>query len=100
MLFRSGWSSAANTPLQRHKTWVHEGGISTPLIAHWPRGIRARGELRRTPGHVIDLVPTLLEVAGGRRAESWNGRPVPAPPGRSLVPLLAKDGSVTHDALW
>ena len=45
-----GFSSAANTPFRRHKTWVHEGGISTPLIVHWPRGIAAKGELRHTPG--------------------------------------------------
>jgi len=43
---------------------VHEGGISTPLIAHWPAGITANGELRRTPAHVIDIVPTVLELAG------------------------------------
>ena len=57
-----GWSSVANTPFRRHKTWVHEGGISTPLIAHWPRGIAARGELRHQPGHMIDIVPTVLEL--------------------------------------
>ncbi len=95
-----GWSSAANTPLRRHKTWVHEGGISTPLIIHWPGGIAAHGELRRTPGHVIDLVPTILDLAGGRRFESWNGHNVPVPPGRSLVPLFARDGSVARDCLW
>src|SRR5690606_14429569 len=60
-----GWSTTANTPFRRHKTWVHEGGIATPLIAHWPQGIDARGALRRSPGHVIDVVPTILEVAGG-----------------------------------
>ncbi len=43
-----GWSNAANTPFRRHKTWVHEGGIATPLIAHWPKGIGARGELGLT----------------------------------------------------
>ncbi len=95
-----GWSSAANTPLRRHKTWVHEGGISTPLIVHWPGGITTRGKLRHTPGHVIDLVPTILDLAGGRRFETWNGQPVPAPPGRSLVPLFARDGSVARDCLW
>ena len=57
-----GWSTVANTPFRCHKTWVHEGGIATPLIVHWPRGISARGELRHDPGHVIDLVPTILEV--------------------------------------
>ncbi len=45
-----GWSTAANTPLRLHKSWVHEGGISTPLIVHWPKGIQARGEFRRNPG--------------------------------------------------
>ncbi len=63
-----GWSSMANTPFRRHKTWVHEGGISTPLIVNWPRGIAARGELRGAPGHVIDILPTILELAGGKQA--------------------------------
>jgi arylsulfatase len=95
-----GWSSLANTPFRRHKTWVHEGGISTPLIVHWPRGIAARGELRHTPGHVIDIAPTILEAAGGKRFETWEGQPVPTPPGKSLVPLFAKDGGVAHESLW
>jgi arylsulfatase len=95
-----GWSTMCNTPFRRHKTWVHEGGISTPLIVHWPRGIAARGELRHTPGHVIDLVPTILEAAGGKRFETWEGQPVPPAPGKSLVSLFAKDGAVTHDSLW
>jgi arylsulfatase len=95
-----GWSSMANTPFRRHKTWVHEGGISTPLIVHWPRGFTARGELRHTPGHVIDLAPTILEVAGGKPLEKWDGQPVPPAPGKCLVPLFAKDGTITRDALW
>ena len=95
-----GWSSVANTPFRRHKTWLHEGGIATPLIVSWPRGIAARGELRTTPGHVIDLVPTILEVAGGKPPAAWDGQPVPPAPGLSLVPLFAKDGAVQHDSLW
>jgi len=95
-----GWSSAANTPFRRHKTWVHEGGISTPLIAHWPKGIRARGELRRTPTHLIDIVPTVLELAGGEPPKTWQGQAVPPPPGRSLAPLFAADGAWRHDDLW
>jgi arylsulfatase len=95
-----GWSSAANTPLRRHKTWVHEGGISTPLIVHWPHGIAARGELRHNPGHLIDIVPTILEVAGGKRLETWNGQPVPPAPGKSLAPVFTADGSVTHEYFW
>ena len=99
-----GWSTVANTPFRRHKTWVHEGGISTPLIAHWPRGIAARGELRHNPGHVIDLVPTILEAAGVPRPDPGSaeaaGRSIPPFPGKSLLPAFARDGSVTRDAIW
>ncbi len=95
-----GWSNAANTPFRRHKTWVHEGGISTPLIAHWPKGIAARGELRNDPSHLIDLVPTILDVVGGKRLETWEGQPVPPAPGKSLVPAFAKDRSVSRESLW
>jgi arylsulfatase len=95
-----GWSSVANTPLRRHKTWVHEGGIATPFIAHWPEGIAARGEWRHTPGHVIDLAPTLVELAGGPWPTTWAGHAVPPPPGRSLAPVLAKDGAPLHESLW
>lgn len=95
-----GFSSTANTPFRRHKTWVHEGGISTPLIVHWLNGIAAKGELRHNPSHLIDVVPTILEVAGGKRPEMWEGKPVPKPPGKSLVPVFAKDGTVAHDWLW
>jgi arylsulfatase len=97
-----GWSTVANTPFRRHKTWVHEGGIATPLIIHWPKGIAARGELRHNPGHVIDWVPTFREIAGAPRWDNGDDRPthVPAPPGRSLVPAFSRDGTVKHDDLW
>lgn len=95
-----GWSSASNTPFRRHKTWVHEGGISTPLIVHWPRGIAARGELRHTPSHLIDVVPTVLELAGAKAPTTWNDTPVPPAPGKSLVPALAADVVVNRDSLW
>ena len=95
-----GWSTSSNTPFRRHKTWVHEGGISTPCVVHWPAGISARGELRHQPGHLIDIVPTILEIAGIERPAVWNDIEIPAPPGRSLVPALARDGTVTHETLW
>jgi arylsulfatase len=95
-----GWSSAANAPLRLHKSWVHEGGISTPLIVHWPQGIRAHGELRNNPGHLIDIAPTVLDLAGGAWPKTYNGKPVPSPPGKSLVPVFLKDGSVSHDYFW
>jgi arylsulfatase len=95
-----GFSSAANTPFRRHKTWVHEGGISTPLIVHWPRGITAQGELRHTPAHVVDIVPTVLELAGVELTRLWDGQPLPPLPGKSLVAAFAADVPVARDNLW
>jgi arylsulfatase len=90
-----GWSTVANTPFRRHKSWTHEGGISTPLIVSWPAGIADRGGIRRTPGHVIDIVPTLLELAGVKPSPD-----APPAPGKSLVPVFAGDPGSLHDSLW
>lgn len=92
-----GWSSAGNAPFRRHKVWTHEGGISTPLIAHWPAGIKARGELHHTPGHVVDLVPTLLELAGVDATQPENAPPFP---GTSLTPLLKTDHDLKRDFIY
>ena len=95
-----GFSSVCNTPFRRHKTWTHEGGISTPLIAHWPEGITATNQLRHTPAHVIDIVPTVLELAGVQKPKQWNGQPIPPAPGRSLLPAFASDKKIRRDNLW
>ncbi len=90
-----GWSTVSNTPFRRHKTWTHEGGISTPLVVSWPAGIAETGGLRTTPGHVVDLFATVLELAGAEaRADS------PPIHGRSLVPVFAGDGEPIHDSIW
>lgn len=93
-----GGSTVSNTPFRRHKIWVHEGGISTPFIAHWPKGITARGDLRHTPAHVIDLAPTLIELAGGMR--SVMPEAAPPFPGRNLYPAFAKDETLDRDYLF
>ncbi len=96
-----GWSTACNTPFRRHKTWTHEGGIATPLIVSWPRGIRERGAFRSTPGHVIDIAPTILELAGVRKPATLDGLDVPRAPGRSLLPEFAEGGSVRrNEEIW
>ncbi len=95
-----GFSSAGNTPFRRHKTWVHEGGISTPLIAHWPKGIKAKGALRHTPSHVIDIVPTILEMAGIQKPQSWKNQKIPTAPGKSLLPAFSSGTHLSRDHLW
>lgn len=95
-----GWSTVANTPHRRHKTWVHEGGISTPFIANWPNGIPARGELRTAPAHIIDVVPTVLELACGGKPAKAAPNEAPPKPGLSLVAEFATPGSLQHPDLW
>jgi arylsulfatase len=95
-----GWSNASNTPFRRHKMWVHEGGIATPLVAHWPRGIEAKGELRQAVGHVIDLAPTILSLAGGKWPTEFEGEPMPLRPGKDLSATFARDVTIERDCLW
>lgn len=80
------WSTVANTPFRKHKVWAHEGGTCTPLIVHWPKQISEAGAIRETPGHVIDMVPTILDLAGVRLAK----KKVPFP-GKSLFPTFKKE---------
>jgi arylsulfatase len=87
-----GWSTACNTPFRRHKIWVHEGGISTPLIAHWPNGITGNGQLRHQVGHVVDIAPTLLELIGAPSGNSSSG--APPFPGKSLVSAFGGDSTL------
>jgi arylsulfatase len=95
-----GWSRAANTPFRRHKTWTHEGGIATPLIVHWPAGIKARGELRSAVGHVIDFTPTILKLAGGDWTDDYDGKSRPPVPGRDLSESFANDANPDREFLW
>jgi arylsulfatase len=68
-----GWAWAGNTPLRRWKRYLHQGGMSDPLIVHWPKGIAARGEVRSQYVHVVDVAPTLLEALGVEAPTTLNG---------------------------
>jgi arylsulfatase len=94
-----GWSSCSNTPLRLHKSWVHEGGIASPLIVHWPDGIADRNKLRHNPCHFVDVLPTLVDLAGGDAAKNMPAG-APPPAGRSIAPALRKDGAAPHDFLY
>jgi len=95
-----GFSSACNTPHRRHKSWVHEGGISTPLIVHWPKGIAEKGAIRSTPSHLIDVVPTVLDLAKIEKPQKWNDVEIPSAPGKSLTKAFARELTIERESLW
>ena len=95
-----GWSTTANTPYRRHKTWTHEGGIATPLIVHWPEGIEASGELRDAMVHLVDVTPTVLEVTGVEPPAKRGGVALPAMQGKSFAGTWAAAEAKVHDELW
>jgi len=94
-----GFSTVSNTPFRRHKFWTHEGGIATPLIAFWPNGIKKTGGFRQSPGHVIDFLPTFLELAGVNPLSEKDGFKAPRLPGKSLVSVFAEDKQHERE-LW
>ncbi|MBL8792888.1 MAG: arylsulfatase [Planctomycetia bacterium] len=83
------WANAANTPFRKYKMWTHEGGIATPLIVSWPAGIPKPGRIVRAPGHVIDLMPTFLDLARATYSQTARGVDVLPLAGVSLRPALA-----------
>jgi arylsulfatase len=86
--YGSGWANACNTPLTLYKHYAHEGGISTPLIAHWPSGMKRGGEIDHRPGHIMDIMATCVEVAGATYPKSFASREILPLEGQSLVPAL------------
>lgn len=95
-----GWANAANTPFRENKIWAHEGGIATPLLARWPAGITARGAWSAQTGHVIDLLPTFLELAGAAYPAALAGRALTPLAGQSLVPALRGGPPAPRTLAW
>ena len=93
------WATVSNSPFREYKHWVHEGGISTPLIAHWPAGIEAKGELRSQPGHLIDLMATCVDLGGASYPAEVDGKAITPMQGRSLRPAFS-NGAIERDAIY
>ncbi len=92
-----GWSTAANAPFRLHKHWTHEGGTSSPCVVHWPEMISDQNELRHTPTHFIDFVPTVLEIAADKEQITNEG---PERPGQSMLEVFHQDGANGDRVLW
>lgn len=93
------WGNVANTPFRKFKSWVHEGGISTPLIIKYPQMIK-EGSKTSEVGHIIDLMPTFLELAGLNYPEAAGGKQLLSIDGKSLVPVFTTGTREGHEVLF
>jgi arylsulfatase A-like enzyme len=94
------WANASNTPLRYYKSYNHEGGISTPLIAHWPKGITDSNTFVDQPGHAIDIMATCLEIAGVQYPQQFNGNDITPLEGKSLLPIFKGQQTEEHEAIF
>ncbi len=94
------WAFLQNTPFRMYKHFNHEGGIATPLIAHWPSGIKAKNELRKQPAHLIDIMATCVDVAGTAPLKELHGKPLTPLEGRSLVPAFNNQTIERNGLFW
>lgn len=93
------WAWVQDTPFRRYKHYNHEGGIATPLIAHWPNGIAGKGEWRHQPAHLIDIMATVADLTGSEYPERRGGRAIHPIPGTSLRPAF-QNQALERDALY
>ena len=92
------WGWAQNSPFKRYKSWLHEGGITTPCIAWWPGEVPANS-INRSPAHIIDLMPTFLELADTDYPTEYNGHKILPVEGISMTPLLQGKNRTGHEQL-
>jgi len=93
------WANLSNTPFKKFKTYMHEGGISAPLLVHWPAGIQAKNELRKQPAHIIDIMATCLDIANVDYPKTFNDNVIKPIDGKSMLPIFKNDSKV-HDTLY
>ena len=94
------WANVASTPFRGWKAETYEGGTCTPLIAHWPKGIKAQaGSLTQQPGHVMDVMATCVELAGATYPKAFGGHAITPLAGQSLLPILQGEKRPGHDVI-
>ena len=99
--YDEGWAHASNTPFRWYKQNQHEGGISSPFIMHWPAGLDGEGgRIVDGPGHLIDIAPTLYELAGATYPETYAGADIAPLRGQSLMPILKGKSTGGPRELW
>lgn len=94
------WANASNTPFRLYKHWVHEGGIASPFVVHWPAVIKDGGKLTHQVGHTIDLMATCLDVAGAEYPKTFNGKDIQPLEGKSLLPIFQGKEREGHKEIY
>ncbi len=94
------WANLSNAPFRMYKHWIHEGGIATPLIFHWPEGIAGRNEVRHSPGYLPDIMATVLDITATPYPAQWPGRDVAPLEGHSLLSTFARDQETRPPMFW
>lgn len=95
------WAMAANTPMRKAKGSSWEGGNCTPMVVHWPNAITNKGAICRQPAHLVDILPTVIELTGATYPKTMNGAPIPPMDGASLVPAFTgKSIKRTKPLFW
>lgn len=95
------WANVANTPYRLWKAESYEGGLHTPMIAFWPKGITApKGGFSKQVGHVMDFMTTFAELAGATYPKTYKGHDIPTTPGVSLVPAFKGHVVAGHTELF
>lgn len=104
LTYGKAWANVSNTPFKKYKHWVHEGGIATPLIVHWPEGIakELRGNMIQDYGFLPDIMATCLDLAGTELPMEFNGNYIKQHSGKSLVPIFsgAKERLHSEPIFW
>jgi arylsulfatase len=98
--YGTAWANLSNTPFRLYKHWIHEGGIATPLIVHWPQGIADKGGLRHHPGQLPDIMATILDITGAPYPSEYDGNPILPLEGESLVPSFRADDRERGPLFW
>lgn len=96
--YGSAWANASTTPWRYYKHACHEGGISGPFIAHWPARIKNGGQIRQQVGHLMDLMPTFVDVAGAKYPAESGGQRIDPLEGKSIVGSF-DGGPIGHETL-
>jgi arylsulfatase A-like enzyme len=98
--YRLPWANASNTPFRLFKHWTHEGGISTPLIVHWPEGVVNSGRMSDRPGQLMDIMATCIEVTGAKYPSQFKGHQIHNLEGESLLHSIKNESDKRESVMY